>query len=272
MAELYRSMGDNVAFHYVSGSPWQLYPPIEDFLFSQAAGFPRGSFQMKNLRTNPFEKESYQDFWKIIAGGSEEATFDQKISQLTTILEHFPEREFILIGDSAEKDPEIFGQIRDAFPAQIAEIVIRRVTEEDASKPGRLSGMTEIPGAPDGEGSCSEFLKAARLSYGGNRRPPVESRRFHTASTARLGGKGAVAEGTGSRDPKPCGRNRPSGVIRELRDQLRPHSLVAVRQRFGASGNAHRPTHSCGRGSPGKRGGVRELMCGCSVLPRGNTQ
>jgi hypothetical protein len=37
---------------------------------------------MKNLRTNPFEAESYKDFWTLIANGSMQATFDQKMAQI----------------------------------------------------------------------------------------------------------------------------------------------------------------------------------------------
>jgi hypothetical protein len=202
MAELYGSFGEDVAFHYVSGGPWQLYPPIDEFLFSQAVGFPRGSFHMKNLRTNPFEKESYQDIWNILVSGSKQATFDQKISQLTTIIEHFPGRRFILIGDSGEKDPEVFAQIRDAFPEQIVEIFIRRVTDEEESDPGRLSGMTTIPQAPDGEGSCTELIKALPLSCAGDCQLPRGSGIACTASRAGPGGKDRVAGRRGQTDLK----------------------------------------------------------------------
>ncbi len=196
MAELYRSFGEDTAFHYVSGGPWQLYLPIDDFLFSEAVGFPRGSFHMKNLRTNPFEKESYQDIWNILVSGTKQATFDQKISQLTTIVGHFPGRKFILIGDSGEKDPEVFAQIRDEFPAQIAEIFIRRVSDGEESDPGRLSGMTTIPPAPDGEGTCAELLNALPLSRAGDYALSRGSRTARTATRVRPGGKDRVGGGT----------------------------------------------------------------------------
>ncbi|WP_300464914.1 phosphatase domain-containing protein [Desulfobacula sp.] len=65
MAHMYNTFGKDTAFHYVSGGPWQMYQPIYDFLFSKYPGFPRGSFHMKNLRTNPLESESYKDFWRV---------------------------------------------------------------------------------------------------------------------------------------------------------------------------------------------------------------
>jgi len=161
MAELYRSLGADVAFHYVSGSPWQMYQPLADFLFTDPAGFPEGSFHMKNVRMNMFEKETYEDIWAIVASGSQEATFDQKVSQIRTIMNRFPGRTFTLIGDSGEKDPEVFRLIRAEYPAQVREIRIRVVSEEDTTNPGRLENMTWIPADLSKGGSCQEFVEAA---------------------------------------------------------------------------------------------------------------
>ncbi len=161
MAEMYRGFGDNTAFHYVSGGPWQMYGPLAEFLFSEPAGFPRGSIHMKNVRTNPFEKESYQDIWILVANGSQQATFDQKVSQITTLLNRFPGRDFVLVGDSGEKDPEVFREIRQEFPSQIREIIIRVVTDDSAGDPYRLDGMTKIPGDSTESLSCGEIYKAA---------------------------------------------------------------------------------------------------------------
>lgn len=158
MAELYRHFGDDVAFHYVSGGPWQMYEPLQHFLFADAVGFPSGSFHMKNVRTNPFEKESYQDFWTLIANGSGQATFDQKLRQIRTILQHFPGRTFTLIGDSGERDPEVFRQIREEFPEQVREIMIRVVTDPNGDDPGRLKGMKRIPANPGADESCHHLL------------------------------------------------------------------------------------------------------------------
>ena len=157
MAEMYRGFGDDVSFHYVSGGPWQMYRPLDEFLFSDLAAFPLGSFHMKNLRANPFEKDSYQDIWNIIANGSQQATFDQKLSQIRMIMNHFPGRSFILIGDSGEKDPEVFKQIREDFPGQIREIRIRVVTDEEAGGSSRLDNMVRIPSNANAAGSCGEF-------------------------------------------------------------------------------------------------------------------
>jgi hypothetical protein len=142
MAATYQSFGPEVAFHYVSGGPWQLYRPLQAWL--SEVPFPAGSFHMKNVRTNPFESESYDDFRKL-AHGSDSATEAQKILQIETLLTHFPERQFILIGDSGELDPEIFQRIRDEHPAQVKEIRVRDVTGAQQHAPDRLHDVVVIP-------------------------------------------------------------------------------------------------------------------------------
>ena len=98
---------------------------------------------MKNVRTNLLESESYQDLWKLV-GGSQQATFDQKVGQISTLLRRFPNRQFVLIGDSGERDPEVFREVRNQHPQQIAEVLIRDVRGDESSNPQRLRAMTII--------------------------------------------------------------------------------------------------------------------------------
>ena len=149
MAQSYREFGRDTAVHYVSGSPWQLYSPLVDFLFSPSVGFPPGSMHMKNVRTNLLESTSYKDFWKL-TGFSGSATVVQKTTQITQLLAHFPNRTFTLIGDSGEHDPEIFSGIKQANPNQIIEIRIRDVTDALLHDPKRLEGMTVISSLDEG--------------------------------------------------------------------------------------------------------------------------
>ena len=153
MAAMYQQFPADTAFHYVSGGPWQLYSPIARFLFDQETVFPVGSVHMKNVRTNPFESESYRDLWKLV-GGSGSATYEQKSAQIETLLQHFPHRQFILIGDSGEYDPEIFKSIADRYPKQIMEIRIRDVVNATQNNPQRLAGMTIIPATPVDDQRC----------------------------------------------------------------------------------------------------------------------
>ncbi len=142
MAERYAEW-DNAAFHYVTGAPWQLYSPLTSFLFSDDAGLPRGSLHMKNLRKNYFNLNSWSDLRELIT--NEKFTFDQKFEQIVELFETFPERRFILVGDSGEMDPEIYAAVQELYPEQVKKIIIRDVVNARELDPDRLSGMKIIP-------------------------------------------------------------------------------------------------------------------------------
>ncbi len=129
----------DTCFHYVSGSPWQLYGPLKRFLFEQEQ-FPAGTVHMKNLRKNLLDRGAVRDIMAFALGG-DLATLDQKIRQITNLMIHLPRRKFILVGDSGEKDPEVYRAIRKLFPNQVLEIYIRDVLGE------RLTGMELITGS-----------------------------------------------------------------------------------------------------------------------------
>jgi phosphatidate phosphatase APP1 len=48
------------------------------------------------------------------------------------LLNDYPRRRFILVGDSGERDPETYGTIARKFPARVLRIFIRDVTGEPA--------------------------------------------------------------------------------------------------------------------------------------------
>jgi len=139
MLSLFRDYSDEVSFHYISGGPWQLYAPLHSFL--QTTGFPRGSLHMKSVRTNPFASGTYEDIWKLIANGSTQTTKKQKSDQIGQILDHFPDRKFILIGDSGEIDPEIYSDIRREKANQIKTILIRDIVNDRETHPARFNDI-----------------------------------------------------------------------------------------------------------------------------------
>jgi hypothetical protein len=134
-----RSDAVDTCFHYVSGSPWQLYHPLTHFLFEQEQ-FPAGTVHMKNLRKTLFDRGALRDIMAFALGG-DLATLEQKIRQITNLMIHLPRRQFILVGDSGEKDPEVYRAIQKLFPQQVLEIYIRDVLGE------RLTGMERITGS-----------------------------------------------------------------------------------------------------------------------------
>jgi phosphatidate phosphatase APP1 len=60
------------------------------------------------------------------------SSLETKPPQIIAIIKRYPERKFILVGDSGEKDPEVYAQIQQMFPQQIKKILIRNVTAESA--------------------------------------------------------------------------------------------------------------------------------------------
>ena len=55
---------------------------------------------------------------------------ENKARSITALLQQYPQRRFILIGDSGERDPEIYGTAARRFPTQIARIFIRDITNQ----------------------------------------------------------------------------------------------------------------------------------------------
>lgn len=126
MAELYRRWADaGVAFHYVSSCPWQLYRQIADHFVE--VGFPAGSFHLRSFR---LRDHLIRRLLMMRRSGKGKAIF--------RILKTFPHRKFVLIGDSGEHDPEIYGAAARRFPAQVEKILIRRVPSKH-DKPERFA-------------------------------------------------------------------------------------------------------------------------------------
>ena len=118
MAALYRGWASRgVSFHFVSSSPWQLFAPLERFVGE--AGFPPASMALKRF--------SLTDSTLLDLFADPEQT---KPPTIRAILEAYPERRFCLVGDSGEKDPEVYGHVARAFAERIVHIYIRDVTSE----------------------------------------------------------------------------------------------------------------------------------------------
>jgi phosphatidate phosphatase APP1 len=136
-------LGDDIPVHYVSGGPEQLFGPLYDFLITGPGGFPEGTFHLKFFPKNPSIASASNIVRSLIS--SLEATYDHKLHEINTLMDKFPDRKFILIGDSGEIDPEVYNEIKKKRPAQVKEIVIRDVLNEKLVNSFRLDGTTPIP-------------------------------------------------------------------------------------------------------------------------------
>ncbi len=137
---------------YVSSSPWNLYDLLLEFL--TVGEIPLGPL---NLRA-----------WRGGAGElfpSEHGAFKQ--NEIRRILDAFPALPFILIGDSGEQDPEIYGEIVSSYPGRILAVYIRDVSGEP-----RRGTVAELAQRVQRQGSqlvlASDTLAAAQhaLAHG----------------------------------------------------------------------------------------------------------
>lgn len=101
-------------FFYVSSSEWNLYDLLDDFF--RFNDLPQGIFLLRKLEYSIYK------FWKS-GGGSHE----HKYEKIKSLLEFFPNRSFILIGDSGQQDPHIYSRLALEFPGRIESIFIRKI-------------------------------------------------------------------------------------------------------------------------------------------------
>ena len=118
--------------HYVSASPWQLLAPLQAMFAGE--GLPAGSMHLKTFR---WKDETFFDLF-----ASPESF---KLPILREQLRRYPGRRFILIGDTSERDPEIYAQIAREFPDQVAAILIRIAAPSQWSTQRSKQAFKDVP-------------------------------------------------------------------------------------------------------------------------------
>jgi phosphatidate phosphatase APP1 len=130
VAAFYRALqkgaggAENNPIFYVSSSPWNLYPFLTEFL--KLHNIPLGTLFLKDFGSHT-----------IFNSGDHAA---HKIKSIESILNAYPDLPFVLIGDSGEKDPEIYGEIVRKYPKRIRTIYIRSIN----TKPERLAAIDKL--------------------------------------------------------------------------------------------------------------------------------
>jgi hypothetical protein len=134
MAEIYRTWArePGTEFHYVSASPWQLFLPLNDFI--RTNGFPAGIFCLKHFRVKD------ESFFSLF-----EAPGPYKLRVIEPLLKQFPDRRFVLVGDSGEQDPEAYAALARKYPRQVAHIYIRNVTNEGPASARFQKDFKDLP-------------------------------------------------------------------------------------------------------------------------------
>lgn len=119
MPELYNEWWQRGCdFHYVSNSPWELLPAINRFFIENM--FPSGSLHLRNFNL------LYLDPIK------------NKRAAIQDLFRNLPDRKFIFVGDSGEKDLEMYTilhanlrytALAKEYPGRVLRIYIRDVTK-----------------------------------------------------------------------------------------------------------------------------------------------
>ncbi|GAA4277059.1 App1 family protein [Aquimarina mytili] len=105
-------------FFYVSNSPWNLYDYLSAFF--RKNHFPKGPILLRDFRT-PFDK-------------TPKPKIPHKQSEILNLLKMYPDMNFILIGDSGEKDADIYTKIAKEQPGRILAIYLRSVNHRRKEK------------------------------------------------------------------------------------------------------------------------------------------
>lgn len=105
-------------FFYVSNSPWNLYDYLSAFF--EKHHFPKGPILLRDFRT-PFDKTPKPEI-------------PHKQSEILNLLKLYPNLNFVLIGDSGEKDADIYTQIAIQHPGRILAIYLRNVKHRRKEK------------------------------------------------------------------------------------------------------------------------------------------
>ena len=106
---------------FVSGSPYNLYTRL--FIFLQRLGLQTCAMRLKDFGTDALtEQVAY------------------KVKRIDEIMALLPGYRFILVGDSGEKDPEIYRAVKEKYPGRIIATLIHRVSNEQMRSP-RFKGQ-----------------------------------------------------------------------------------------------------------------------------------
>ena len=130
VAAFYRALRDGAGgnednpLFYVSSSPWHLFGFLVDFLRLQ--GIPVGPLLLREL--------GMRDVFKLTKHAN------HKLEKIELILSFYPGMQFVLIGDSGEKDPEIYAEIVRRHPQAVRMIYIRNVNPD----PVRIEALDKL--------------------------------------------------------------------------------------------------------------------------------
>jgi phosphatidate phosphatase APP1 len=117
IAALYRALesgrgaGEHNPIFYVSNGPWNMHDLLVEF------------FRLNDIPLGPMYLRDFGHHLLL----PDEPAGAHKRAAIDRILREFPDMRFVLIGDSGERDPEIYVDVALRHPQRVCAIYIRRV-------------------------------------------------------------------------------------------------------------------------------------------------
>lgn len=131
------------AWFYLSASPYNLFPFLTAFIKSH---FPRGQLLLREMSWQ--ELDSF--IFSLTVG-----TQQYKEKELGILLNNLPDRKWVFIGDSTQKDPESYAAVYRKYPGRVKKIWIRKVVgvneREEVTLNSEERWRTVFKGIPEGQ-------------------------------------------------------------------------------------------------------------------------
>jgi phosphatidate phosphatase APP1 len=150
IAPFYRALkegaagGENNPIFYVSNGPWNFFGLLVEFL--KVNSIPLGPIFLR-------------DFGPHILFAADKAHGGHKLVAIEQILGSYPHLPFILIGDSGERDPEIYAEVVARHAGRIRAIYIRSVDERSQ----RLAAIAAL--AERVQATTTQFVLASDSAF-----------------------------------------------------------------------------------------------------------
>ncbi|MDB9524719.1 DUF2183 domain-containing protein [Oscillatoria sp. CS-180] len=113
---------------YVSSSAWNMYDVFAQFM--EMNDIPKGPIFLKDIELS---LEKIVNFKHEV----------HKREQIQPIFERFNRLPFILVGDSGQKDPEIYSLLVQDYPGRVLGIFIRDVVPHNQKRTKEIQGIAE---------------------------------------------------------------------------------------------------------------------------------
>lgn len=129
-------------FFYVSSSEWNLYTYILEF--SRKNGLPEGVYRLSPLKR----------LAELLKTGK--GKHHTKFDRIEQIINLYPTRQFVLLGDDSQQDPVIYARVVAQFPDQIRCVYIRQVHPPNKIRTQELVATIQAAGV-----ACCYFFHSA---------------------------------------------------------------------------------------------------------------